>query len=113
MLSVPIMREFARNIPELDHFSMGHLFQGSAAGIGTSLTGPGLVVGIPLSGVGMILGIVSASCTIASKKLTKKISKHERMLQLVESKENSITDIISKALHDDQIDEKEFELVMR
>jgi len=82
------------------------------SGIGTSLTGPGLVVGVPLSAVGGFLGIVSAGCTVAVKKLTKKISKHEKTIQLIQSKENSISDMVSKALHNDQIDEKEFEHII-
>ncbi len=84
----------------------------TASGIGTTLTGPGLIVGIPLSGVGGFFGLVSAGCGFVIKKLTKKISKHERTIQLIQSKENSINDLVSKALHDNQIDEKEFSLIM-
>lgn len=84
----------------------------TASGIGTSLTGPGVVVGIPLSAVGGALGLVSAGCGIATKRLTKKISKHEKTIQLIKSKENTISDLVSKALHDNQIDEKEFTLIM-
>jgi len=84
----------------------------TASGIGTSLTGPGIVVGAPLSAVGGIFGVVSAGCIIAVKKLTKKISKHEKTIQLIQSKENSISDMVSNALQNDKIDEKEFEHIM-
>jgi hypothetical protein len=91
--------------------SLSALF--TASGIGTSLTGPGIVVGIPLSALGGFLGIVSASCGIATKKLTKKVSKHEKTIQLIKSKENSINDMVSKALSNDKIDEEEFAFIMK
>ena len=84
----------------------------TASGIGTSLTGPGIIIGVPLSAVGGVLGLTSACCGIAVKRLTRKISKHERTIQLIISKENSINDLVSKALHNNHIDEKEFELIM-
>ena len=90
--------------------TMGGLL--TASGIGTSLTGPGIVVGVPLSAVGGVLGLVSAGCGIVTKRLTKTISKHEKTIQLIISKENSINDLVSKALRDNKIDEKEFELIM-
>jgi len=84
----------------------------TVSGIGTSLTGPGLIVGVPLSAVGGLCGIVAASCGMITKALTKKISKHERTIQLVKSKENSISDLVSKALKNNSIDEGEFTLIM-
>jgi hypothetical protein len=84
----------------------------TVSGIGTSITGPGIIVGIPLSAVGGFLGIVSASCGIATKKLTIKVSKHEKTIQLIKSKKNSINDMVSKALSDGKIDEKEFTFII-
>ena len=84
----------------------------TASGIGTSLTGPGIIVGIPLSAVGGILGLFSATFGMATKRLTKKVSKHEKTIQLIKSKHNSIADLISKALRDNSINEKEFTLIM-
>ena len=90
--------------------SLSVIFTG--AGVATSLTGPGIIVGIPLSAVGGVMSLVTASLTVVSKKLAKKISKHEKTIQLVKSKENSISDLVSKALSNNSIDEKEFELIM-
>ena len=90
--------------------SLSVIFTG--AGVATALTGPGIVVGIPLSAVGGLMTLITASLTVVSKKLTKKISKHEKTIQLVKSKENSISDLVSKALSNNAIDEKEFELIM-
>ena len=84
----------------------------TGSGVATSLTGPGIVVGVPLSAVGGLLGLISASCTVFTKKLTKKVTKHENTIQLAKSKENSISDLVSKALSNNQIDEKEFALIM-
>jgi len=84
----------------------------TTSGIATSLTGPGIIVGIPLSTVGGVLGILSAGLIGVVKKLTIKVSKHEKTVQLIKSKHNSISDLISKALHNNVIDEKEFELIM-
>ena len=84
----------------------------TAAGIGTSLTGPGVVVGVPLSGIGGFLGLISASAGVAAKKLTTKTTKHEKTIQLIKAKHNSISDLVSKALHNNAIDEKEFALIM-
>jgi len=84
----------------------------TASGIGTSLTGPGILVGVPLSAIGGVFGLLSASLTVATKRLTAKVSKHEKTIQLIKSKHNSIADLISKALHNNAIDEKEFTLIM-
>ena len=84
----------------------------TSSGIATSLTGPGIVVGIPLSAIGGLCGIISAVATVATKKLTQKVSKHEKTTILCKSKINTISDLISKALHNNRIDENEFALIM-
>jgi hypothetical protein len=84
----------------------------TTGGIATTLTGPGLIVGIPLSAVGGFFGIVSASCGMVTKKLNKKVSKHEKTIQLIISKKDTISDKVSKALNDDKIDEIEFKHIM-
>jgi len=84
----------------------------TGSGVTTSLTGPGIIVGAPLSAVGGLLGLISASCTVFTKKLTKKVTKHENTIQIAKSKEDSISDLVSKALSDNKIDEKEFEHIM-
>jgi len=84
----------------------------TSAGIGTSLTGPGLVVGIPLSGVAALFGLVSAGCGVLTKRITKKISKHEKTIQLIQTKKNTIDCLVSKALNNNEIDEGEFKFIM-
>ena len=84
----------------------------TTSGIVTSLSGPGIVVGIPLSAIGGLCGIISAVATVATKRLTRKVSKHEQTVMLCKSKINSISDLISKSLKNNQIDENEFALIM-
>ena len=85
----------------------------STAGLGTSLSGFGIVVGIPLGAVGGFCGLVSIISSLASKKLGKKISKHEATTILAKSKINSIKDLISKALKDEKISDAEFSLIIK
>ena len=58
-------------------------------------------------------GLVSIISSLASKKLGKKISKHEATTILAKSKINSIKDLISKALKDEKISDTEFSLIIK
>ena len=72
----------------------------SASGLGTSLTGFGAVVGIPLGAVGGLCGGISVGFGAASKRLSHKVSKHEKTVSLAKAKVNTIHDLVSKALKD-------------
>ena len=84
----------------------------SAGGIGTGLTGVGLPVGASLGAIGGLCGMISIGCGLTIKKLTKKVSKHEENVTMAKSSINTIRSIISKALTDGKIDEKEYKLVI-
>jgi hypothetical protein len=84
----------------------------SGSGLPVTLTGPGAIVGIPLGTLGGILGLVSAVCATATKKLSKKISKHERTVQLAKAKANTVAGLVSKALRDGHVDDREFEIIL-
>ena len=84
----------------------------SAGGLGTSLTGFGAVVGVPFGAVGGICGGVSVGCGVASKRLSNKVSKHEQTVSMAKAKVNTIRDLVSKALKDNIISEKEFSLIL-
>lgn len=84
----------------------------SSGGLGTSLTGFGAAVGIPLGAVGGICGGVSVGCGLASKRLSHKVSKHEQTVSLTKAKVNTIRDLVSKALQDNVISDKEFSLIL-
>ena len=77
----------------------------TGSGAATAATGPGIIVGIPLASVGGLLSLVTASLTVASKNLNKKVSKHERTIKLNLSKRDSVSIRLLKALEDNKIDE--------
>ena len=84
----------------------------SASGIGTGLTGVGLPVGASLGAVDGLCGIISVACGMTIKSLSKKVSKHEENVTRAKSSINTIRGILSKALADGKIDERELALVI-
>jgi len=74
--------------------------------------GPGVLVGGPIGAIGAFLGVVSVGCNTALKNVAKNIDKHDRLIQLNENSKNSITDLMSKALDDDKLDEEEFHSIL-
>ena len=84
----------------------------SAGGLGTSLTGFGAVVGIPLGAVGGLCGGISVGFGAASKRLSQKVSKHEKTVSLAKAKVNTINDLVSKALKDNAISDQEFSIIL-
>lgn len=83
----------------------------SASGVARSLTGPGVIIGAALGGLAALLGVASAILTDASKKLGFKVTKHEKIHSLAISKCTSIHDLVSNALNDNSITDREFQLI--
>ena len=65
-----------------------------------------------LGGLGLICGVVSVIAGASAKKLSRKVTKHEKTVSVCESKINSLKDRISKALADDRISDEEFENIL-
>ena len=65
-----------------------------------------------LGGLGLICGVVSVITGEAGKKVSRKVTKHEKTVSVCESKINSLKDRISKALADDRISDEEFENIL-
>ena len=84
----------------------------SASGVGTGLTGVGLPVGASLGGLGGLCGIISVGCGMTIKSLSKKVSKHEANVTRAKSSINTIRGILSKAMSNEKIDEKEYALIL-
>ena len=82
------------------------------SGITTALTGFGVVVGVPLGSIGGLFGLVSVGCAVASKRLSNKVSKHEQTVALAKAKMNTISDLVSKAMNDKNITDREFSLIL-
>ena len=84
----------------------------SSAGIATAVTGIGAFASVPIGGVAAITGISSALLTGFSKKLQYKPTKHEKLYTLAITKENIVSELVSKALNDNKISDSEFNLAL-
>ena len=84
----------------------------AAGGLGTSLSGVGIVAAIPLGVTSGILVCTSIACEQVSKSLDKKATKHQSTITLAKSKINTIEDLVSKALNDNKISDEEFSLII-
>ena len=84
----------------------------SDSGVGTAFSGVGLPLAASLGGLGLVCGVVSVIAGEAGKKVSRKVTKHEKTVSVCESKINSLKDRISKALADDRISDEEFENIL-
>ena len=84
----------------------------SGSGVGTAFSGVGLPLAASLGGLGLICGVVSVIAGEAGKKVSRKVTKHEKTVTVGLSKINSLKDRISKALADDRISDEEFENIL-
>ena len=84
----------------------------SGYGVGTAFSGVDLPLAASLGGLGLICGVFSVITGEAGKKVSRKVTKHEKTVSVCESKINSLKDRISKALADDRISDEEFENIL-
>ena len=84
----------------------------SGSGVGTAFSGVGIPLAASLGGLGLICGVVSVIAGEAGKKVSRKVTKHEKTVSVCESKINSLKDRISKALADDRISDEEFNNIL-
>ena len=85
----------------------------SSATLATALTGFGIVASPALAGVAAVFGLLSAGFTVISKRLERKVTKHEKIYTLALAKRNSVSELVSKALTDKRISDSEFSIVLR
>ena len=83
----------------------------SGGGLGTGITGVGLPVAVGSGVVGGICALTSLVTASMAKVISKKVSKHEKILALCQAKINTIKHIVSKSLVDNRISNEEFFLV--
>ena len=86
------------------------LISGSA--VGTSLTVVLIPVGVSLASIGGFFGFVSVLTGLIAKKISPKLNKHLQTVSVCNAKLNTIKDLISKALQDNEISPEEFRLIM-
>ena len=84
----------------------------SGSGVGTAFSGVGIPLAASLGGLGLVCGVASVIAGEAGKKVSRKVTKHEKTVSVCESKINSLKDRISKALADDMISDEEFENIL-
>ena len=93
---------------------LGTLSVGLSSGaLATALTGFGIVASPALAGVATICGLGSVGFAAASKRLERKVTKHEKIYTLAQAKRNSVNELVSKALADKQISDVEFHIITR
>ena len=83
-----------------------------AIGIGALTTIAGAPIAIACEGVAIGVGFLSIVGGHVNKKLALKAEKHEKVKVLAESKLNTISSYISKALIDDIVSDSEYELIL-
>ena len=96
---------------------LGSLSVGLSSGaLATALTGFGIVASPALAGVATVCGLASVGFAAASKRLNRKVTKHEKhekIYTLALAKRNSVNELVSQALADRQISDFEFRIITR
>ena len=93
---------------------LGSLSVGLSSGaLATALTGFGIAASPALAGVATVCGLASVGFAAASKRLNRKVTKHEKIYTLAIAKRNSVNELVSKALADKQISDAEFRIITR
>ena len=93
---------------------LGSLSAGLSSGaLATALTGFGIMASPALAGVATVCGIASVGFTAVSKRLERKVTKHEKIYTLALAKRNSVNELVSQALADKQISDIEFRIITR
>lgn len=72
----------------------------------------GIVASAALAGVATVFGLLSAGFTVVSKRLERKVTKHEKIYTLALAKLNSVAELLSKALADKRISDSEFTIIL-
>ena len=104
----------ARSIVHGSAVGLGFLSAGlSFAALATALSGFRIVASPPLATVAAVSGFSLAALTTFSKKLENKVTKHEKIFTLAVAKQNSVSDLVSKALNDNKISDNEFSIILR
>ena len=93
---------------------LGSLSVGLSSGaLATALTGFGIVASPALAGVATFCGLASVGFAATSKRLERKVAKHEKIYTLAQAKRNSVNELVSQALADKQISDIEFRIITR
>ena len=83
----------------------------SSGALATALTGFSIAASPALAGVATVCGLSSVGFAAASKRLERKVTKHEKIYTLALAKRNSVNELVSKALADKSISDVEFRII--
>ena len=83
------------------------------ASVVTLTTGVGMPVSIVLASAGLILGFSSAIVHRVQKVFDSKAKKHDKIKTLAESKLDSISSLVSKAVEDAHISQDEYQFILK
>ena len=101
------------SIVHISAVALGSLSVGLSSGaLAMALTGFGIVACPALADVATVCGLSSAGFAAASKRLERKVTKHE-IYTLALAKRNSVNELVSKALTDKSISDTEFSIITR
>ena len=83
------------------------------ASIVTLTTGIGMPISVVLASTGLLLGLGSAIIHKTQKIFDSKAKKHDKIKTLAESKLDTISGIVSKAVEDSHISHQEYQLILK
>ena len=102
------------NFTRISAVGLGSISAGlSSATLATALTGFRIVASPALAGIATVFGLLSAGFTVASKRLERKVTKHDKIYTLALAKLNSVAELVSKSLTDKRISYSEFTIILR
>ena len=105
-------RRDVRFINVVDGISALVVLGTTASAIAVMCTIVATPIAMVLQGLGIGAGVLGAIGRIVGRKLTIKAEKHEKIKTLADTKLNTISEYISKALEDDSISDDEYCLVL-
>ena len=83
------------------------------ASIVTLTTGIGMPISVVLASTGLLLGLGSVVIHKTQKIFNSKAKKHDKIKTLAESKLDTISGLVSKAVEDSHIDHQEYLLILK
>ena len=83
------------------------------ASIVTLTTGIGMPISVVLASTGLLLGLGSGIIHKTQKIFDSKAKKHDKIKTLAESKLDTISGIVSKAVEDSHISHQEYQLILK
>ena len=81
--------------------------------LASGLTGLGIPVAAGLGAAALVCSITSFATSQTGKWLSRKLEKHNKILALTQAKLSAINSLVSKALADNNISDKEFEYIQK